>query len=192
MNYLAHAYLTKSKDPMVLFGNMMGDFVKGDKYKKMSLPIQEGLMLHRHIDTYTDANNIVREAKNLFRPSCGLYSGILVDTLMDHFLANDKRIFASDKELQFFVKRIYNVCSSNTDLMSEKMLGFMTNMIKYNWLYNYKYVEGIHQSFTGMSKRMTNFPEAQVAIAVFDTHYDSLHGYYNLLIDELEQAFLVS
>ncbi len=174
MNYLAHAYLTKSTSQQVLMGNMMGDFVKGNQYLQYELEVQEGIILHRNIDTFTDANNIIREAKNIFRPECGLYSGLIVDTLLDHYVANDKRLFANDVQFNKFVQHIYTVCNNNKNLMNAKMLGFISNMIKYNWLYNYKYKEGIHQSFIGMSKRMPQFPDAQIVIQLFENNYVQL------------------
>jgi acyl carrier protein phosphodiesterase len=191
MNYLAHAYLTKSSNRKLLMGNLMGDFVKGNQFKNFEPDIQQGILLHRNIDTFTDANKIIRDSKNLFRPQCGLYSGIIVDTLMDHFVATDKRIFETDYDLQLFVEKIYSVCVANNELMNEKMHFFIQNMIQYNWLYNYKNKEGIHKSFIGMQKRMVNFPDAQIVIQLFEDNYSILKKYYMLLIDELEQEFLI-
>jgi acyl carrier protein phosphodiesterase len=190
MNYLAHAYLTKSEDQQVLMGNLMGDFVKGNQYLQFEKSIQDGIILHRHIDTFTDAHHLIREIKNIFRPACGLYSGILVDTLLDHYLANDARIFKSDKQLTKFVEHIYTVCNNNRELMNLKMSGFISSMVKYNWLYNYKFKEGIHQSFRGMEKRMIKFPDANKAIDIFEKHYAIIGNYYTQLIIELEMEFL--
>lgn len=176
---------------MVLMGNLMGDFIKGNKFTNFENDIQQGIILHRNIDAFTDAHELIREAKNIFRPTCGLYSGIIVDTLMDHFVANDKRIFETDDDLKIFVKKIYFTCNTYNELMTEKMLFFITNMVKYNWLYNYKFTEGILQSYNGMQKRMKNFPEANIAFSIFEQNYEQLGIIYTHLIEELEQEFLV-
>ena len=43
MNYLAHAYLS-FKEPDILVGNLISDFVKGKKKFNYSLPIQKGIV----------------------------------------------------------------------------------------------------------------------------------------------------
>jgi acyl carrier protein phosphodiesterase len=63
MNYLAHIYLSGESD-LVTIGNFMADGIKGKDYKKYPVEIQIGILLHRHIDTFTDAHKTVRKAPN--------------------------------------------------------------------------------------------------------------------------------
>ena len=53
MNYLAHIYLS-GNDPDLIFGNFIADAVPGKQYKNYSNRIQEGIILHREIDSFTD------------------------------------------------------------------------------------------------------------------------------------------
>ena len=54
MNYLAHIYLSGT-DEKTLVGNFIGDFIKGNKYASYPVDIQNGILLHRKIDSFTDA-----------------------------------------------------------------------------------------------------------------------------------------
>jgi len=59
MNYLAHVYLSGDND-LVTIGNFIADGIKGTQYKTYSKDIQIGILLHRHIDSYTDSHKTVR------------------------------------------------------------------------------------------------------------------------------------
>ena len=57
MNYLAHAFLSLNDDEIQL-GNLIGDFVKGNKYERYPPKIKKGILLHRHIDSFTDHHQV--------------------------------------------------------------------------------------------------------------------------------------
>ncbi len=88
MNFLAHIYLS-GNDTDLIIGNFIADGIKGKKYKKFSPGIQKGILLHREIDTFTDAHPIVRQSTKRLHKNYGHYSGIIVDILYDHFLAKN-------------------------------------------------------------------------------------------------------
>jgi acyl carrier protein phosphodiesterase len=71
-----------------MLGNFMGDFVKGNKYLAYTGDIQKGLLLHREIDTFTDKHDTHKQSRDRFRKHYGLYSGVVVDIVYDHFLAS--------------------------------------------------------------------------------------------------------
>jgi acyl carrier protein phosphodiesterase len=170
-------------------GNMMGDFIKGKSYLDFEIEIQEGIMLHRHIDTFTDAHPIISHCKAFFRKEYGLFSGILVDTLLDYFVANDNQIFNTEAELRKFVDHVYQTFLTHKNLMSDRMNYLTTNMIQYDWLYNYRKIEGIESSFKGMSKRIAMMPDAALACEIFRKNINELEGNYKLLITDLKTEF---
>ena len=45
-----------------MIGNFIADHIKGNKYEGFSKEIQQGIFLHREIDTFTDAHAIVRKS----------------------------------------------------------------------------------------------------------------------------------
>ena len=70
VNYLAHFYLAYP-EPDLMFGNYIGDGVRGSNFKEFSDAVARGIRFHRFIDTYTDAHEEVLKAKKLFYPSMG-------------------------------------------------------------------------------------------------------------------------
>src|SRR3954454_16256689 len=96
MNYLAHAYLSFGNEP-VLIGNMISDFVKGNKKFDYPGDIQKGIALHRTIDMFTDGHVATKNAKEIFKPSAGSYAPVFVDVVYDHFLAVDETEFPFNK-----------------------------------------------------------------------------------------------
>ena len=60
MNYVAHQVLSFG-DPNLQLGNLLGEVVKGNQYQQYSPNLQKGILLHRQIDTFTDAHPIVKE-----------------------------------------------------------------------------------------------------------------------------------
>jgi acyl carrier protein phosphodiesterase len=189
MNYLAHAYLNGRRTNEVLMGNLMGDYIKGKQYQNFSLPIQEGILLHRAIDTFTDAHPIVSKTKSFFRADYGLFSGPIVDVLFDYYIANDKAIFASDMQLQQLIKNVYTTINDYPILMPEKMQYMTGYMIKYDWLYHYQFVEGINKSWLGMSKRYERMNDAQNAIKIFATNKELFGEFYKELMGDLKSEF---
>jgi acyl carrier protein phosphodiesterase len=189
MNYLAHAYLNGLRNDEVLMGNMMGDFVKGSNYKLFSHNIQEGIMLHRHIDLFTDQHQAVASAKQLFRANHGLFSGILTDILFDYFLANDKEKFSSHHDLKVFTNHVYSVINHHETLMDEKMLHMTFYMKKYDWLYNYRLTEGITQSFDGLFKRIPRMGDVEKGKKTFLENLDDLKQCYTWLMSDLKKEF---
>src|SRR5262245_38775493 len=148
MNYLAHATLSFGNDD-ILTGNMISDFVKGNKKMLYPAAIQKGIMLHRMIDEFTDTHSATKQAKIYFRETAGPYAGIFVDVAYDHFLANDDHQFPG-KQLETFAEYTYKVLDRYKQILPERFARILPYMISQNWLYNYKYEEGIESSFGGI------------------------------------------
>ena len=73
MNYLAHIFLS-GNDRCIQIGNFIGDGVKGDGYKQYPRKFQQGILLHREIDAFSDRHPLVREAVGIGRETFGRYS----------------------------------------------------------------------------------------------------------------------
>ena len=190
MNYLAHAYLSFSI-PEIAVGNLISDFVKGKKKLEYPETIQKGISLHRAIDTFTDAHEITRQAKVFFRPDYGLYSGALTDVVYDHFLANDPREFPGEG-LAAFAERTYEQLAPFQPLFPERFGRMFPYMRSQNWLYHYRYKEGIYNSFTGLSRRAAYMESPQRACELFEIHYKELEACYTLFFPELKEFALAT
>lgn len=185
MNYLGHAYLSFG-DKDVLAGNMVGDHVKGllalEKYPE---GMRKGILLHRKIDEYTDRHPATLRAKVWFRQDYGLYSGAILDTVFDHFLANDAKIFSSESNLLAFTQEVYAKLEENEPYLPEAFAGYFQHMRTHNWLYGYRNVQGINRSLTGLSRRAKYMPAPEAAYKTFIVHYYQLAQCYYELIDDV-------
>lgn len=109
MNFLAHIYLSGDNDD-IKFGNYIGDFVKGKKYKKKyNKDVIKGILMHREIDSYTDKHPIVHNSIVRMRPAYGKYAGVAIDILYDHFLAKNWSDYSSETLKEFVIDFHYTV-----------------------------------------------------------------------------------
>ena len=88
MNHLAHIVLS-GDEPRMQVGGLLGDFWHGALPDEWPGPLQRGVMLHRRVDTWTDAHTVTVAARALFPPPFRRYAGILLDVWFDHLLALD-------------------------------------------------------------------------------------------------------
>ena len=184
MNYLAHAFLSFGNAP-VLVGNMISDFVKGKKKLEYPLSIQKGIQLHRAIDTFTDAHEATKKAKEFFRPVYRLYAGAFVDVVYDHFLATDDNEF-TDTSLSAFALSVFKTLEEYILIFPEKFANMFPYMQSQNWLYNYQYKWGIEKSMGGVVRRSAYLNESETAFQVFETNYEVLKELYLQFWPELK------
>ncbi len=186
MNYLAHAYLSFHQ-PELLVGNMISDYVKGKKKFDYSPGIQEGIALHRFIDSFTDDHPATKQAKEIFRPHYRLYAGAFTDVVYDHYLATDPAIFTNDS-LEDFAAVTYTMLEPYTAVFPERFARMFPYMKTQNWLYHYRDRWGIENSLHGVVRRATYLTESATAFALFEDRYDDLKLCYNWFFPELLAA----
>ena len=184
MNYLAHAYLSFG-DEQVLVGNLISDFVKGKKKFNYPEGIQRGIVLHRAIDTYTDAHAVTKLAKDIFRPQYRLYSGAFIDVVYDHFLATDPGEF-SETALREFSKNTYDILDRHSNYFPDRFAGMFPYMRSQNWLFNYRTMWGTESSFGGVVRRATYLQESQTACLLFEENYQALQHHYQAFFPDLK------
>ena len=185
MNYLAHAYLSFGNAD-TLVGNLCGDHIKGlAPVRALSPAIGRGVMLHRKIDAYADLHPAARRACLVFKTDYGLYSGAIVDTINDHFLANDAGLFMDEHSLLAFTQQTYTLLDSRQDMLPSGFAAYYGRMKEQNWLYNYRTVRGIERSLTGLWRRATRMQPPEKAYEIFITNYYHLNQCYLDLIRDL-------
>jgi acyl carrier protein phosphodiesterase len=176
VNYLAHAYLSFN-EPEILVGNMISDFVKGKKKFDYRKGIQQGITLHRMIDEFTDQHEATKEAKEFFRPHYRLYSGAFIDVVYDHFLATDENEF-SEKSLYEFSIEVYSLVDKYQLWLPEGFASMFPYMKNYNWLFNYRSLQGTNKSLGGVVRRSAYLTESDTAFYLFQKHYQPLQQCY--------------
>jgi acyl carrier protein phosphodiesterase len=177
MNYLAHAYLS-FHNPGILVGNMISDFVKGKKQFDYPMLVREGIRLHRAIDQFTDDHPATKQAKKFFQPAVGLYGGAFMDIVYDHFLALDQNEL-SEQGWKDFATETYTQLAAHESFLPEKFARMLPYMRSQDWLFNYRFEQGIHNSFQGLVRRARYLEDAEPAFAAFITHYASLQQLYH-------------
>jgi acyl carrier protein phosphodiesterase len=154
MNFLAHIYLSGDND-LIKIGNFMADGIRGKQFLNYPLEVQKGIVLHRAIDTFTDAHPVFRQSTKKLHSRYHHYAGVIVDIFYDHFLAKNW-VNYSDEDLGGYVAAFYQSLSDNTSILSEKTVMLMPYMIKQNWLVSYQTIEGIDKILTQMDSRTKN------------------------------------
>lgn len=183
MNYLAHIYLSGDND-LVTLGNFIADGIKGSRYKKYPKNIQIGILLHRHIDTFTDAHKTVRLSTKRLHENYGHYSGIIVDILYDHFLAKNWNKYSSTP-LEVYVENFYSSLNEHYTILPERVQKMMPYLIADNWLLSYASIEGISRVLDGMNRRTKNKSSMNEAINELKIFYTEFENEFTLFFDEL-------
>lgn len=185
MNYLAHAMLSFG-NAEILTGNLIADHVKGKlALEKFPAGIRNGIVLHRKIDEFTDNHPAVARAKILFRPEYGLYSGAIIDCLLDHYLATDPKFFKTEETLLKFTEDTYSMLDGQAIWFPPSFASYFPHMKEHNWLYGYRTVTGMQRSLNGLQRRAAHMLPAENAYKIFIVHYYHLAQCYYELIDDL-------
>lgn len=183
MNYLAHIYLS-GNNKMVTIGNFIADGIRGKKYKTYPIEVQKGILLHRQIDTFTDAHPTVRQSTKKLHKNYGHYSGIIVDILYDHFLAKNWSKY-SDIPLEDYAENFYQILTDNIEILPQRILKMMPHLISGNWLLSYATKEGIAKVLDGMNKRTKNRSQMNLATKELDLFYDEFEAEFTSFFEEL-------
>jgi acyl carrier protein phosphodiesterase len=185
MNYLAHAFLSFNH-PGTMAGNMISDFVKGRKKADYAPDIQKGITLHRLIDRFTDEHAATKQAKEIFRPVYRLYCGAFTDIVYDHFLAADESEF-SKEGLARFTEEVYGVLENYFPVLPERFQKMLPYMKSQNWLYHYRFRQGVEKSFGGLIRRATYLTESDTAFSLFIENYEKLKKCYELFMPDVKK-----
>ena len=183
MNFLAHIYLSGDNDLMKI-GNFMADGIHGKHFDTFPMEIQKGIILHRSIDTFTDAHPIFRQSTKRLHANYHHYSGIIVDIFYDHFLAKNWNDY-SDERLDDYSERFYQSLRENHDsltLKTQKMLPYMEN---HNWLLSYQSIESIESVLARMDTRMKYESNMRFSVVELRTFYSEFESEFTAFFKEL-------
>lgn len=162
MNFLAHLYLSKNNSN-ILIGNFIADHLNGNKYDHFHPEIQKGIKLHRYIDSYTDAHEIVRVSKRRLHERYRHYDGVIIDIFYDYFLAKNWSKYSAIP-LDVFSQGVYRLLDQNDAILPSKTKELLPYMKQYDWLTNYQYLNGIEHVLNGMNRRTKGKSQMHLAI----------------------------
>ena len=172
MNFLAHLFLDSGSDDALL-GSLLGDFVKGDTAGRFSPAVSDAILLHRKIDSFSDAHMLTRKSRNRISPLRRRFAGIIVDVCYDHFLSRHWRHFGAI-DLNPFVDRVYDVLTKNRALLPERLSRILPRMISENWLGSYLHLERVGDALDRIAGRLSRGDKFMRAVTEIEANYEAL------------------
>jgi acyl carrier protein phosphodiesterase len=183
MNFLAHIYLSGDND-LIKIGNFMADGIRGKQFENYHPEIQKGIILHRFIDTFTDAHPVFRQSTKKLHENYHHYAGVIVDVFYDHFLAKNWNLY-SDEKLEDYTERFYKSLHENYTILTLKTQNLLPYMTKYNWLVSYQTVEGINRILTQMDSRTNNQSKMRFSTNELEKYYPEFEAEFTVFFEEL-------
>ena len=183
MNYLGHLILSGENED-IIFGNFIGDAIKGKNYNNWTQNIQNGITLHRFIDSYTDSHKAYLNSKRYFYKSFPKMGGIITDILYDHLLwrnLNQHNI----KNLKDLINNFYKTIDSRSEMLPKKMIPLYYIMKKNKWLTSYKHDEGIISALTKFGIRIGYADNLGLAFDLYKENITLFNDDFNTFFSDI-------
>ena len=183
MNFLAHFFLSCEREEL-LIGNFLADYLNNKQLRQYPEPIQEGVRLHRAIDTYTDNHpEVLKGVRRLYGPH-GKYAPVIVDVYYDYLLSVNWQRY-SDKPLAEFTQDIYRTLEENMDLMPPGLRQHLPQMIADDWLRAYGTHNGLAIAFRRMKARVSRPEYLDGVLESLVLHFEELNEEFNNFFPEV-------
>lgn len=154
MNFLAHLVLAGENEGLRL-GAMLGDFVRGrHALADFEEKVQLGIMLHRHIDTFTDSQSGISELRSWFPKPFRRYGGIIIDLGCDHELAKRWDSYC-DVPLDEFDLEVRAMLGRHRTLLPDPLKRFMSYADRRGLFATYREKSEILYSLAGIGGRLS-------------------------------------
>ena len=190
MNYLAHMVVGEwaGLDDRGALGNFMGDAVKGrDVESVWGQEVGRGIRLHRAIDDVSDRHEASREARALLRQTCGKWSGVVWDVLVDHILASDfDELALGCGRLEDFVAQQEARLALQREAMPERSRRFFDAMVTHGWLAGYRNPETVQAVLAAMSRRRECAGPVALGWLAFEKDQNALEEMGRTLVRAME------
>ncbi|NCT09379.1 MAG: DUF479 domain-containing protein [Flavobacteriia bacterium] len=167
-----------------MIGNFIADHVTGNQFGHYQEGIQQGIFLHREIDTFTDAHEIVRKSKRRLHERYRHYDGVIIDIFYDYFLARNWSKY-SKTPLEIFANSVYDLLIENFKILPLKSQHFTKYMIENNLLYNYQFEDGIEMVLKGMNHRTKGKSQMDLAIEDLKLFQEDFENDFFIFFDVL-------
>ncbi len=175
-----------------MYANLHGDFVRGKDLSYLPIKLQQGILLHRMIDSYIDHHPKVLELMRKLYEPLPKVAGIAVDLFFDHVLAREWNNF-HEVPLDEFVESFYQTPLENEASYSPDFKYMIAKMKEKNWLYQYQFSYGLMKACNGVSSRIS-FPNVlHTGHEVFKIYEkEVVQTFYDFMEDAIphHQAFL--
>lgn len=186
MNYVAHLFLANPTDEHRI-GSLLADFSVGTMSRvrqRYGKRIAEGVRHHRAIDRYTDAHPSVVRAVEAIKGDFGLYSGIIVDVVFDHFLLRHWHRYSEQPPEQFF-DEVYRSLARTDWSYPKRYALVVERMLEKRWLASYVHIENVGVALRRMSERLSRPSPLRNALPMIQASYQTLEACFLDFFPEL-------
>ncbi|NVJ54106.1 MAG: DUF479 domain-containing protein [Campylobacteraceae bacterium] len=180
MNWLAHIFLSEYNIEFQV-ANYLADPLKGKAWDNANINIQNGMKIHKLIDSYTDSHTLFKTSKNRLGNK-GLLKAVVVDLTYDYLLTKNWDKFSKiplDEFLNEFYENSYKILPTLPTHAAKPL----KRMIDFDLLNKYQSLEQLNEGFLRVDKRLSPRLASR----------DKVSNYYERVcanIDKIEEDFL--
>lgn len=185
MNHVAHCFLSYP-DTGILFGNFIGDYVKGKAWQAYPPDVQQGILLHRSIDLFTDRHPATSRSVARLRPYAGRYTAPVLDVLYDHLLCRRWKEFSADLSFEAFADWAYKGLDAQSANMPPALSKRWPQMLAGRFLHGYQSREGLEWVLRQFSRRLTIPFEAPALAEFFFSEIDAFLADFDDFFPEMQ------
>jgi len=183
MNFLAHCFLSGSNEQH-LVGNFLGDYIGNRPLKQYAAGIQEGILLHRKIDTFTDAHPQVLKGVRRLYPYHHKYSAVVIDIFYDFLLAHNWSKY-SDQPLAEYTQQTYKILLEYIEIMPARLQKNLPLMVADDWLRNYGTRMGLENTFRRLQGRVSKPSHLSNTLDSLDRDFTNLNEEFNRFFPDI-------
>ncbi|MDP5292727.1 ACP phosphodiesterase [Oceanimonas sp. CHS3-5] len=187
MNYLAHLHLADLSHTS-LAGALLGEYARGALNPALPVALQTGILLHRRIDSFTDAHPLhagrVRALPSPFRR----FGGIITDMMFDHFLARHWPRFHA-QPLEAFVQQAHAELQPDRH-WPEAMVLLVSRMKQNRLLLHYREFDGIITALSRIDRRFKCPTPLPYCRSLLEQYYHDMETAFLGFYPELEKFVL--
>jgi acyl carrier protein phosphodiesterase len=185
MNHLAHFRLA-DHSAAGFMGSLLGEYVKGGLKGRLPEGIEQGILLHRKIDSYTNYHPIAAVSRNRISPVRRRFAGIIIDVGYDHFLSQNWNKFCRI-DLADFTATVYEALLPLEYLLPEQPRRALPRLVRENWLMQWRSLEGVAKTLDRISARINCQDTLPGAIEEIQENYDILEADFLSFFPDLIQ-----
>ena len=189
MNFLAHMFLTYG-DKKLTVGNYVADFIRNRDLVLFPKKVVKGIMLHRHIDHFTDTHEEVLRSTRKLRIRHKKYAPVVIDVFYDYILSKNWETYAN-VSIREFADEIYKTLNEYSYLFPIHLQDITERMIADDFLLQYGQKAGIKKTFQRIGKRAKFKSNFATAFDDLENNFDEIQDGFNLffpnLISEVEK-----
>ncbi|MDC7235307.1 MAG: ACP phosphodiesterase [Spirochaetales bacterium] len=189
MNYLAHAFLSPPDDA-VLLGNMACDMIRPSDAESLPEGIRNGMALHHAIDRSADSHGAFREIRSLLHRRHLPYAGVLLDVILDHYLARYWQDYA-EISLQDFSSRVYDVLSVSIkdQLIPGHFNRLASALITNDWFGSYASMKGLSLALGRLNYRSSREIPVSLIMETVNLEYERIRLSFIELMNSLTGSY---